>query len=155
MAKNYQINYQREYYQNNKEKIKQRNIKYNNEHKEYKKNYAKEYYLRNRNKVLEKNKQYYYENIERIKDYQYNYYLKNNKEIDVNIDKKMPFDRKDYNFVYRNKNKSYYQNYNKNYQQNNTETVNACNRRYSLLNRKQKKEPIIQFENKKKTIYFE
>ena len=62
----------------------------------------------------------------------------------------MPFDRKDYNFTYRHKNKSYYDNYNKNYQQNNTETVNINNRRYSLLNKKnQVKEPIIEFELKK------
>ena len=65
------------------------------------------------------------------------------------------FDRKDYNFIYRHKNKSYYQNYNKNYQQANIETVNNCNRRYRMLNKKQTKEPIIEFESKKTTIYFE
>jgi len=68
----------------------------------------------------------------------------------------MAFDRKAYNFEYRNKYKDYYKEYNKNYQRNNTETVNNCTRRYYSLNRKkQTKEPIIEFEVKKTTIYFE
>lgn len=69
----------------------------------------------------------------------------------------MAFDRKAYNFEYRNKHRDYYKEYNKNYQRNNTETVNNCNKRYYSLNRKKKqiKEPIIEFSDKKTTIYFE
>jgi len=70
----------KEYYENNKEKINKQNKKWKEANKEKITEQAREYYENNKDKVLKKHKEYYENNKEKIKQYEREYY-ESNKEI--------------------------------------------------------------------------
>jgi len=75
--------YHKEYYEKNKERILERQKKYNNcdEIKEKNKNYNKEWRTKNSEILKEKKKQYYIDNYDNRKIYSKEYYKKNKKKI--------------------------------------------------------------------------
>ena len=68
----YQIK-RRKYYQENKDKVKEKTKKYREENKEYYKEYNKKYSEENKERIEETRKKYYQENKELIKAYQKEY----------------------------------------------------------------------------------
>ena len=67
----------REYYQKNKDSIKNSVKKYNSENKEKVIEWKKEYYQRNKDKILQKTKKWKDNNIDRLRENRKDYYLKN------------------------------------------------------------------------------
>jgi hypothetical protein len=67
----------KQYYLDNKEKIKQ----YNLDNKEKFKEYQKQYSIDNKEKIIEKSKQWYLNNKEKFKEYQKQYHLDNKEKI--------------------------------------------------------------------------
>lgn len=71
----------RQYYQDNKEKIKEKAKQYYQDNKEERKEYKKQYYNENKEEILEKCKQYREEHKEEKKEYNKEYYQDNKEEI--------------------------------------------------------------------------
>lgn len=69
----------KEYYVNNKDKIKEYDKKYRENNKKKRNEYGKKYHQDNKDKINEKSKKYYENNKEKIKEYQQSY-RENNKE---------------------------------------------------------------------------
>lgn len=68
--------YRKKYCDNNKDKIKLKDNKYYNANKEIFKDRSKEYYETNKEKIKDKNKEYRDKHKEEIKEYKKQYYLK-------------------------------------------------------------------------------
>jgi len=68
---------QKEYSEKNKEKINQRRKEYREKNKEKVSNEKKQWYENNKERILEKRKEYYEVNKERINEYKKSWYLKN------------------------------------------------------------------------------
>jgi hypothetical protein len=71
--------YKKQYYQNNIDKIKQINKKYNIENSDNIKEYQKQYFNENADKIKQYKKQYYQNNIDKIKQINKNYRIKSKK----------------------------------------------------------------------------
>jgi hypothetical protein len=71
----------KEYYQDNKEKIKEHNKEYYQDNKEKIKEQKKEYYQDNKDKLKEHRKEYYQDNNEKIKEYNKEYYQDNKEKM--------------------------------------------------------------------------
>ena len=73
--------YHKEYYNKNKDKIKQYNIKYHKENYLKNKEHNKEYYINNKETIKNNNLNYYYKNKDDIRpiqnEYYKEYYIKN------------------------------------------------------------------------------
>ena len=118
--------YNKEYYGENKDRIKEYNKEYRKENKEYYKEYNKEYRRENKDKIKKHKKQYYEENKDKKREYDKEYYKKN-KEYKL---KKI----KEYNIKNRDKLREYHKKYGKEYRKNNPEKVfNRHNKRRSKL----------------------
>ena len=115
--------YQKEYYQNNKEKIDEYQKEYYQNNKETKAEYQKEYYQNNKKKLDENGKQYY----------------ENNKEKFAEQSKQ-----------YRENNKEKVADYQKEYQKNNKEKVAEQRKQYYELNKEKLAEYQKQYYQKKK-----
>ena len=77
--KEYYKEYHKEYRQANKEELKERSKEHRQDNKEYYKEYRKEYYQANKERTKEKYKEYRQDNKERIKEY-HKEYRQDNKE---------------------------------------------------------------------------
>ena len=104
-----------EYYIKNKEKIKEKQHKYNQETKDIRKNYRQE----NKENISEYMKKYHQENKENIKEKQIKY-NQENKDIRKN---------------YRQQNKEKMTEYNKNYYKNNKENIKEKQTKYRQQNK--------------------
>jgi hypothetical protein len=77
----YKKEYQKEYYETNKEQIRESQKEYNENNKEKIKEYNKEYYETNKEQIQENQKEYNENNKEKIKEYNKEYYGKMKQEI--------------------------------------------------------------------------
>lgn len=75
--------YKKQYYQNNKEEIKEYKKQYYQDNKEKLSEEKKQYYQDNKEIILERSKQYYQDNKEKVKEYK-KQYRKNNPEKNLN-----------------------------------------------------------------------
>ena len=73
--------YAREYYEQNKEQIREKQQQYCQKNKDKKQDYDKQYYEENKDKRLKYKKQYYEQNKENIREYNRQRYQKNRDEI--------------------------------------------------------------------------
>jgi hypothetical protein len=71
--------YWKQYYVENKKKISEKNIEYNNDNREKVAEYHEQYYQNNKEKILDYSKQYNENNKEKVAEYHEQYY-QNNKE---------------------------------------------------------------------------
>ena len=75
---------EKEYYETNKDKIKERSKEYYETNKEYFSEKHKEYYIDNKKEILEKQKEYYENNSDKIKEYRKNYRKNSDKIKEIN-----------------------------------------------------------------------
>ena len=73
--------YNKQYYQENREQVLERQKQYYQENREQVLEYNKQYYQENREQVLEYNKQYYQENREQRAEYDKQYYQENREQV--------------------------------------------------------------------------
>jgi len=73
--------YEKEYYEKNKQNILECHKEYYEDNKELIREKNKEYYEKNREKKIEKQKEYYEDNKEQIREYKKEYYEKNKQKV--------------------------------------------------------------------------
>ena len=119
-----------EYYIKNKEKIKEKQHKYNQETKDIRKNYRQE----NKENISEYMKKYHQENKENISEYMKKYHQENKENIK---EKQIKYNQenKDIRKNYRQQNKEKMTEYNKNYYKNNKENIKEKQTKYRQQNK--------------------
>lgn len=73
--------YHKAYYQENREELNDYHRRYYQENKDKFEEYRQRYYQKNRAKIIETSKKYYKDNKEKLREYQKNYYAKHREEI--------------------------------------------------------------------------
>lgn len=106
----------KQYRQDNLERIKIRDKKYNKDNRDKRNEYARQYYQDKRQQILEDKKQYNIDNQEKIAERRKNYYQNNRQKI---LEKKK---------IYQEKNKERINKYQKEYRQKNLELIRAKDR---------------------------
>ena len=81
LLENYPCKDKNEYYEDNKEKVKEWRKKYYEDNKEKVKEQKKEYYQDNKEKIKEQKKEYYGDNKEKVKERKKEYYQENKEKI--------------------------------------------------------------------------
>ena len=120
---------QRQYRENNKERIKEYHKQYCKDNTEYFKQYRED----NKERTKEYSKQYYKDNAEHIKEYS-KQYRQDNAEYYKEYSKQYRKDNKEYyreyNKQHRKDNKEYYKEYNKQYRKDNVEYFRKHDKQY-------------------------
>ena len=130
--------YNKEYYEKNKEKRKE----YLAKNKEKIKEQKKEYFAKNKEKIKEKrkeyNKEYSIKNKEKIKEYQKEYRKENKEKL------------KEYGKKYNENNKEKIKDYKKDYREKNKEKLKEYNKEYYEKNKEKVKEKVKECREKNK-----
>jgi len=137
------IDYKKQHYKNNKEKINKKSKAYNEANKDalaeknkryYQKNKeeinrkGREYHQRNRNSILDKQKQYYVDNADRLKSYQKTYKENNRDKVR---------ERQSRHYY---ANREHFSTYLREYRKKNLEVLRLREREYGRKNRDKKRE---------------